>query len=411
MTPTFLPRALVALLLLGLSSAASAQWTLPKNHFGVRLSSSYSSATHEWFGFDGQPKGLRRFPLRGRYERFDLTVDGRWGVTRRFELGVRVTTALASYRADPVILQGAPLSIVGADDRLDYYQDNIIDVSGREAGLGDVYLSGTFNLVRRQFAASIRLAVKLPGGYRQPEGTFRGGVTSAEELMARADELITPENAFGTVTLGLGQVDLIASLPLGYAARSRTFIVFEPSYALRLGGAGDQVRARLTLGQSIGHAFTLVASAYGEFTVVEGDVYGVSLGANPPRTEAALFDENQPIFFREVRLQQDAVRASGAAVLRLGSAEITFRYERTVWGRNTVQEQSFSIGIGTLFDGGTIFGPPSTPEPEPEPEPELEPEPESEYDEPVEVEPVEEHAEPQEESQTADEPVAADAEP
>jgi len=317
------------------SVAHASPWTLRQGEVAVVAGFDYQWATDEFL----DDYRAQSFPLRGRYSASSFTLGARAGFTDRLELELVVPLKLVSYRSDPVILLEG--------EGLDFYQENIIDLSRSRQGVGDIWITGRYNLVRWPVAIAIEGRLKTPTGYDGPEGTFGDRPRSNEEFLANVGTFVTPDNVRDDVVLGDGQVDLQLNLLLGTSFPSRTFLRLDAGYALRLGGAGDQVIGSFKIGQAIGERVLVFADTRFAYTVTEGDVIGVSVAAIDPDVRAEDYGGTDNLLLREVRLERDAITVGLGGILRITDAvEMNVAYQRTVWGRNTSQVDAIFLGFG-----------------------------------------------------------------
>ena len=317
--------------------------------------------------------------MNGRYSGSTLTLGARAGFTDRLELEILLPIKLVSYTADPVILL-EPGMAMGSN--LDFYQENIIDLSQTRRGLGDIYISGRYALLRNPIAMALEAKLKTPTGYQGPQGTFGDNPTDSESFTV---DLVRPGNVSDDVTLGDGQVDLTLSALVGASFPTRTFMRFDAGYNIRFGGAGHQVVGSLKIGQVVAPRLLLYAESRLAYTVTEGRVYGLSVAATDPSLPAADYQGLNNLFLREVQLERDAIDVVGGAIVRItDQVEVNVGYSRTVWGRNTSAINSVYVGVGVR---ASLLEPPPTPEEEAYPEEEYV---EAEY----EVAPPEEVEEP-----------------
>lgn len=334
---------LLSITLLVPSAASASPWTLHRGEIALVAGYDYQFARQEFL-----ERGERQnFPLEGRYSASTLNLGLRAGFTDRLEFGIELPLKLVSYTSDPVILLADPTMAMSS---LDYYQENIIDLSRTRQGIGDIWLSGRYNLLRTALALAIEARIKIPAGYEGPQGTFGDQPATIEDFTARVGELVSPENVSDDVALGDGQVDLNLNFLLGTSFRSRTFMRLDAGYNLRL-GAGDQVLASFKIGQGLGQRVLLYADVRFAYTVTEGERIGVSVAAIDPNVPAADYGGLDNLRLRELRLERDAVDISFGGIVRIGErSELNMGYARTVWGRNTAAVNAFFIGIGVRTD-------------------------------------------------------------
>ena len=374
---------LIASLLLAVPAAAS-PWTLHRGEIALVAGYDYQFANQEFLdrGTPDRPLPLRQnFPLRGRYSASTLNLGVRAGFTDRLEFELQLPIKLVSYTSDPVIL--LPDAMPGPMT-FDYYQRNIIDLGRSRQGIGDIWITGRYNLIRWPVALAIEGRLKTPTGYDGPAGTFGDDPDSEQDFVDNAATLVTPENVTDDVALGDGQVDLNLNVLLGASFPSRTFIRLDAGYNLRF-GAGDQVLGSFKVGQAIGSRLLVYADVRFAYTVTEGPLIGISVAANDPNLPAADYVGTDNLRLRELRLERDAVDVSVGAILRINEkSEINLGYGRTVWGRNTAAVNAFFIGVGVRTDVALAAAESETSDEEPEVEEEYT---EEVYEEPEAVQP------------------------
>lgn len=322
------------------ASAAASPWLLRANEFVVQGRYDFQRATDEFLD-EGEAQA---FPLDGIYQASTFETTARLGILDDYELELSLPVKVVSYKADPVILLPAPEGSEG----IDYYQENVLDLSRTRAGVGDVRLTGRFQIFRGRVASSFELSGKFPTGYDGPSGTFGDNPKDAEDFLANAGTFVSPENIEDDVTLGDGQLDIRGAFLFGVAFPTQTFLRLDAGYELRLAGAGDQVVGGLRMGQVLGKHVLVSVGAYGEKAIQDGDVIGVSVAAQDPNLPAEDYLGTENLALREVRLDRDSLTVSGGVIVRLTSnVEASLDYGRIVAGRNIaeVQTVSFSIGV------------------------------------------------------------------
>jgi hypothetical protein len=317
----------VALLCAARTAEASA-WVLPKGRLVLGLSGTFSVATSEFL-----PDGtFRRFPLRGRFESYDLQLLGRYGLGAGFELSVNTALKGISYRADPVILfSGSPPSSTNA------FRDSVFDFSHRDVGLSDIYISVSHQHLKRPLHIASQLEVKLPTGYRQPAATF-------------AQDDASPGLITDDVALGDGQVDLTYRLEAGYVLR-KTLTIFELSagYRVRLNGPGHQALGSFKLGQVLGKHIVLLGGVEGAVTLFSGNVIGSSFVAIDPDQPASRFNFDENVELRLLRLDRTFLAVNGGAIIRYAGREWVVRVAHVLYGKNYSKLTSVSIGLLLSF--------------------------------------------------------------
>jgi hypothetical protein len=340
----------LAVLVCHLPTAHASPWTLKRGEIAVVTGFNQQWAHDEFLDDRGDDQS---FPLNGRYRASTLDLNGRIGITDRLEFGLRVPVKLVSYKSDPVILLESPMT---GGSNLDFYQENVIDLSQTRQGVGDIWFSGRYKLIGGSTALALEGRLKAPAGYEGPSGTFGEEPEDAQEFQENLGEFIAPERVEDDVTLGDGQVDLNLNVLFGAAFPSRTFIRVDAGYNLRLGGAGDQILASAKVGQSVGEHVLLFAGSRFAYAVTEGDVIGISVAAKDPTLPSTEYGGTTNLRLREVQLERDAITISVGTILKItDSVELNLTYGRTVWGRNTAEINSLSVALGVrrqLLDGG-----------------------------------------------------------
>ncbi len=332
--------ALAALALSAPDLAGASPWTLPAGDAAFVGTFDFEVADEEYLD-DG---GARPFPLEGRYRATTYTAAARFGLTDRFELEIALPVKQVTYTSDPVVLLPAP---DGTASPFDYYQENVIDLSRSVTGLGDLRISARYQLFRGPVVGAFELGLKSPTGYAPPAGTFGDRPASREAFLADVGRFVAPENVQDDVTLGEGQFDVVPGFLLGWAGRHGTFVRLDTGFAVRLGGAGDELRGGLKVGQLVGGALVLYAGVDAEYAVTDGKVIGISVAAQDPELPAVEYGGVNNLDLREVRLEHDRVRLAPGAIIRVApGVEINLAYSRTLFGRNTAAIQGFSVGVG-----------------------------------------------------------------
>lgn len=338
---------LVALLLLPQLANAS-PWTLPKNKLVVWASADYQFARQEFL----DSNTAQNFPLRGQLDATSISVGARIGLTDRLELEVSLPFRVVSYRSDPVLLVAQPES--SALSSLDFYQENVIDLSRTVSGVGDFRFTPRVRLFKAPVAVAFEFGIKAPTGYDGPAGTFGDRPSSQEAFLADVGRFVAPENVQDDVTLGDAQLDLSPRLLLGYALRTGTFFRGALGYDLRLGGAGDQIYAELKAGQVLHPRLLVYAGVNLVYAVQTGRVIGVSVAAEDPDVPARDYGGLDNLRLREVTLDRDALDLSGGVIVRMSPAfEVNVGLQRTLWGRNTSVITAVSLSAAFRSDIGS----------------------------------------------------------
>jgi len=387
----FLIRAAASLAVLLSADVASAQWTLPQGDIVLDSGFDFQFADQEYFGLDGEPKSLRNFPLNGQYFGASFNLGVRAGFTDRLEMELLIPFRIVSYTSDPVVLVAQPADSMQSS--LDYYQQNVIDLSEADAGLADVQIAARYRWTGHPFVTTTELRLKVPGGYDGPAGTFGERPESTEVFLANVGEFVRPGNVQDDVTLGDGQIDISVSQLFGVGFRSGTFIAGDVGYRLRLDGAADQVTSSLRIGQRLGRRLLAFVGGSSAISVEDGRVIGVSVAATDPNVPAEEYGGLDNLLLREVELRRDYVNVFGGLILRLtDEAEMKLAYGRTAWGRNVAAVNTFTLAFAGRMH---LFEAAAPPEPEPEPEP-------------VEEEPYEDEAPYEEEQSETESPSPID---
>lgn len=373
---------LACLLWLVSASAAHAQWTLPQGDVALSSGFDFQFADQEYFGLDGEPKGLRAFPLNGQYYGASFNLGVRAGFTDNLEMELLIPFRIVSYTSDPVVLIPQPPGSM--ESSLDYYQQNVIDLSEADAGLADVEIAGRYRWTGHPFVTTTELRLKVPGGYDGPAGTFGERPESTEVFLANVGTFVRPGNVQDDVTLGDGQIDISVSQLFGAGFRSGTFIAGDVGYRLRLDGAADQVTASLRVGQRLGDRLLGFVGGSSAIAVEDGRIIGVSVAATDPGLPAEEYGGLDNLLLREVELRRDFINVYGGLILRINDeAEMKLAYGRTVWGKNVAAVNTFTLAFAGRMH---LFEAVAPPPPELEPEPVEDELPEEYVDAPIEEE-------------------------
>lgn len=335
---TAIPIAIAALLLVPTPAAAS-PWTLGRGQLVVASGLDHQYAEREYLR-----GAARAFPLRGSYQSTNYRLALRLGLTDRDEIELSLPFRQVNYESDPVLLLAHdPDSELGA---FDYYQRNVIDLSRTQSGIGDLELAARHAWLKRSFALASELRLKTPTGYDPPSGTFGDRPRDTEEFLADAARFVSPQNVEDDVTLGDGQLDLSLLLLAGYGAPSGTFVRADVGYALRLGGAADQLLSALKVGQKIGERLLVYVDGRAVIALQRGRVIGISVVAEDPSLPAQQYEGLSNLQLREQRLERDAVDAGGGLLYRVRpDVELYGGYSQTLWGRNTALVHTIYTGV------------------------------------------------------------------
>ena len=326
------------------TTSAASPWVLPRGTAVISTTFNHQFGDEEFF----EAGRSRPFPLEGSYAASSFILSGRFGVSDRFEIAASLPVSLVSYQSDPVILLSRE---DGAVTDLDFYQENIIQLSQKKSGVGDLRVAGRYQLVRGRVAVSAEFGMKAPTGYDGPAGTFGDRPTSKEAFVADVARFVSPSNIRDDVTLGDAQLDLHGALLIGASLPSRTFFRMAAGYNLRLAGAGDQFLADFKAGQLLGQSWLLYAGARLAYSVNEGEVIGVSVAAVDPELPAEAYGGLTNLLLREVRLERDSLTVGGGTIFRITpEVELNVGVEHTLWGRNTARVTSTSLGLVVRTD-------------------------------------------------------------
>jgi hypothetical protein len=316
----FLAVALAAAFVALPQAADASPWTLDKGRGVVRISTDYQFATKEWL-LTGD---YQSFPLGGRFFSVNVRAEVRYGITRRLELGGQVAVSHVSYDAREVFFA----SLDDVDTR-EQVVSNIISFDSSYTGLGDVLLYARYRLVPRdlwRFTATPELHLKIPTGYRKPQGTF------------------TEDGSLGDdVTLGDGQIDITMRMHFGVIPHPRIFVRGDVGFRLRLFGPGQQVVGGIKFGGRIGAFLIPYFGADAEHTINEGRVIGQSITTSTPEKPEAEFTQAD-LKSIDYRLDRTAVRPTAGVILSFERFEIDLGYQTVVYGRNVAQLHIINLG-------------------------------------------------------------------
>jgi hypothetical protein len=340
------------------SPASASPWTLRRGEIAVTAAYDQAWATREYLDEAGRDLP---FSLNGSFRGSTMSLGVRAGFSDRLELEIQVPFKLVSYQADPVIL--IPASVAGGEEGIDFYQENVLDLSQTVQGVGDIRLFGRYNLIRWPVAIALEGRLKAPAGYDGPSGTFGDRPRNQQDFLDRVGELVRPENVQDDVTLGDGQVDLGLSILFGVSLPSRTFIRVDAGYDLRLGGAGDQILASVKAGQLLGRRLLLYADTRLAYAWQQGRVIGVSVAAIDPTLPASEYVGLNNLALRTVTLDRDWLELAVGGIVKItDNVEINVGYNRTLWGRNTSLVQSVYVTLGVRTSVQEPVAPPPTEE-------------------------------------------------
>ncbi len=325
-------RRLLLLICLGAlipSQASASPWTVPRDELSLSLGYDFQIARQE-FTPDGT---FQNYPLQGRFTGSSLSLSGRYGFTSRFEGAFRVTFQQLSYTSVPYLPSLEP-----GDDVRDA-RSKILSFSSNSVGIGDLMLTGRYNIHRSWWLATFETQAKIPTGYPNPTGT--------------------------TVTLGDAQMDLQPSLLLGaYISQTATFARLDAGYNLRLGGPGHQATGGIKLGQFLGESLIVFAGVSGAYTLFQGSTLPTDnfIASNPDKPPVDFGPEDftqQPL-----SLDRTFARLEAGTILRFRTLEFQLGYSYAFAGTNIPALHTISLASVVTIPDATQ----ETPEPTPEPE-------------------------------------------
>jgi hypothetical protein len=334
-----LAAALLALVLP--AGALASPWTLQRGEIAAVGSFDYQWANEEFL----DEGGSRPFPLDGRFQAATFTVGVRGGFTDHLELELQLPVRIIDYEADPVILfDRDPAAPIGEGE---FYRDNVLDLARSATGIGDLVIAGRYGFIRNPVALAMELRINTPTGYDRPSGTFGDEPDTAEEFLADPARFVRPENINDDVTLGDGVFGMQGSILFGASFPTRTFVRVDAGYNLRFGDGGDLLVASLKAGQLLGRRVLLYGDVRLTYTLVEGDVIGISVAAADPNRPANQYRGLDNLVLREVRLDRDALDVTVGGIVRItDEVEMNLGYARTVWGRNTAAINAVYLSLG-----------------------------------------------------------------
>lgn len=343
-------------------TAEASPWVLRPGRIAVSTGAYYQYANSEFFAemangrsFNGEVP----FSLRGQFHSGTTFLSLRAAIVERFEFDLTIPLRVVSYTADPVLLLPRPMSFMGVES--DYYRQNIINLSRATAGVADINLALRYQLLQRSpFVLAAEVKLKMPTGYAAPAGTFGDRPTSAADFLARAGELVRPENIRDDVTLGDAQLDVTTSILAGVGLPSGTFFRLDAGFVARTEGAGQQIQGSFRVGQSLGRLFVFFAGLNGQLSVTQGRVIGISVAAQDPTLPANQYgrggDPTFNLLLREVRLDRDMLDVTGGFIVRLSpSTELNVGYTRTVLGRNVSATNTLSASVSVNADWASLL--------------------------------------------------------
>lgn len=328
-------------LLLGLPTAAVASpWTLPAGDLVLTGRYDFQIADQEFL----DDRKAQVYSLRGQFRASTYALGARFGAADGIELEIDLPIKQVSYTADPVILLP---NAGGVDPAIDFFQENVINLNRSTSGIGDLRVMGRYRLSQGRIASALQFGAKIPTGYDPPAGTFGPRPGTREEFMAQLGNIVRPDRVSDDVTLGDGQIDLDLLLLLGWATPRGTFLRLDSGYRLRLGGAGDQVVGNFRVGQKLGDRALFYVGFDVEYTVLEGDLIGVSVAAQDPSLPANEYFGTENLLLRELRLERDVAAMPVGLIVRVtDTVEINANWSKAFWGRNVSAAHVVSVAVG-----------------------------------------------------------------
>lgn len=319
---------LVALLAMATPrDAAATPWVLPEGLTVLRLGGGVDFADSEYL-----PDGTHQsYPLDGRFESYYAEIEGRYGLAKRLEVGLKLQFKGVSYNSDPLL--NPPDD---ANPGLRDYREEVISFSRRDIGLADIYLSANVQHLTGAVNLASGLVLKLPSGYTSPQETFADGQPS--------------QNVQDDVTLGDGKTSLEYRLHLGrFFSSTLTLFQLSAGYEARFNGPGHRAVGTLKLGQGVEERLFFFLGANTAITVFEGEPIGTGFVAVDPEVSALDFTaENVEVI--DATLDASYLTAEFGALLRLGDRELTLSVSRVLWGKNFPELTSVGLGTILIFD-------------------------------------------------------------
>lgn len=313
------------------SAVEASPWTIPNDKFVLGLDFDLQLADREYL----QNGDLQPFPVNGRFESTSLRLNGRYGFTDKFEGSFTATFKQVTYKADPLIID-----VPDPADRESVNRE-ILDFTRTNAGAGDLFLRGRYNFLRDAILITSETELKVPTGYKQPNGTFAEG---EEPSTATIED---------DVTLGDGQATLTQKVLFGtYIRPTRTFLRLDTGYALRFGAPGHQVIGSFNAGQFIGDHVLLFAGVDSAYTIFEGENIGTSVITRSPEKGPGELtgDDIEEV---PISLDKDWVKLEVGGIISVRDIEMKVGYGQILWGRNIPRLQSFIFGLSYSIDSLT----------------------------------------------------------
>jgi opacity protein-like surface antigen len=322
------------------TAVAGSPWVLAADEAVVQFDFRGEFADREFLP-DGRNQ---RFPLNGQFQSQTAGFNFRYGMGQSLELGLSGSYKSLAYKADTVTVvnQVEP----GAIQILPSFS-----LSDQGQGLGDVFLSLRYNAFKSWLLLTPEIEVKVPTGYRGPEGTFAndkpGFIFDEDNNPIEQREGAVPIR--DDLSLGDAQIDVRASLLLGtFVKATRTFARADLGYKYRFSGPAPTALWGLKAGQFVGSSFVLFLGVSGEESIGEGDVIGKSFATLLPDTPASSFPVQN---FEVIDLRRDKsfTQVSGGGLLRLDDYEIILSGGKIVAGENITESVYLSLGTSYRY--------------------------------------------------------------
>ncbi len=304
------------------SNAWASPWTLPEGHVFLTMDYDFQFATKEFL-----PDGtLQNYPLNGEFYSNTLRTQARYGFSDRFELGAEFQFKIVSFQADPIIV-----SIPNDTVDLPTARRSITDFTATEVGAGDVWLTSRYNLFRGAVLLTNETRLKLPTGYKEPQGTFDSDTGEV------ADD----------VTLGDGLASLEDSLLFGTFIRPiRTFARAEAGFRWRFGGPAPQVIGAAKAGTFVTDSILVYGGASAAISIGEGDALGTSFISTDPDLQPEDVEIGTNTIPVEIPFDQDWVQVEAGVLFVVNAdAEVHVDYNQIVWGNNIALTHGVTIGV------------------------------------------------------------------
>lgn len=333
----------------GLPGAARANpFTLEPRRLALDVSFIFDMARNQWdvLGRYGP------FSVNGQFTSQSVWAGLRYGIVEGLEAQLRAGYKVASYRADSFHL--FPV----AADRPSVAQltDGVIDISGQEYGVGDIYAGLSYRPYARRVNLAVEAELKIPTGYRAPSGTLCANLTPEQTIDAvvrtvqnPAAPAVRPADFCSGSTLGDGQVDLLALLQLGkYIPQTRTFLRVDAGMNFRFQGPGQQAVAQVKLGENLFDVVFLTLGARLAYTVNTGEDIGTTINSKSPLAPARDYPGDL-FLYDPARRDRSYLLIDAGVIWRITQAmELRGSYSRALWGRNFPEINSVALGFAAL---------------------------------------------------------------